>query len=111
MEELLKTFGIDLYKLGASLVGAIAGIAFIPKSLTILQTIVAAVGGFGCAVYLPPVAFHYLGIVEPSNDLIGGASFLLGVVGMNLLGGAVELSRRWRKDPTLPGVSKGKKDG
>lgn len=102
MDDFFKEVGIPLSQFAAAIVGGLTGLAFVPKHLTNLQRLVSAIGGFGCAAYLPAIAFHYLSIHAPSTELVGATSFIMGVVGMNLLGGLVVLSRRFRENPTLP---------
>ncbi len=57
------------------------------------------IGGGACAAYATPIAAEILGLA--SRHLENGLAFILGVIGMNVLGGIFRLSERWRDRPTL----------
>lgn len=67
--------------------------------LTFRKALTAVLGGGACAAYATPVAAELAGLT--SRHLENGMAFVLGVIGMNILGGIFKLSERWRDRPTL----------
>ena len=56
-------------------------------------------GGGACAAYATPIMAEIVGL--QSREMENGLAFVLGVVGMNILGGLFKLSEKWRQKPTL----------
>jgi hypothetical protein len=97
-QDLWNEIGIRVGSVVAGLVGGVLSLSMLPR-LTFRKAVTAVLGGGACAAYGTPLAVEYLGIA--SRNLENGLAFVLGVVGMNLLGGAMKLSDRWRKEPSL----------
>jgi hypothetical protein len=76
--------------------------------LTFRKAMTAVLGGAACAAYMTPLAVEYLNI--QSRHLENGMAFVLGVGGMNILGGIFRWSERWRDNPTidLSAIKRGK---
>lgn len=90
--------GLKVSTLVAGLVGGVLALSMMPQ-LTWRKAMTAVVGGGACAAYATPIAAEVLGL--GSRHLENGLAFVLGVIGMNILGGVFTLSEQWRKRPTL----------
>jgi hypothetical protein len=90
--------GLKVSTLVAGLVGGVLALSMMPQ-LTWRKAMTAVVGGGACAAYATPIAAEMLGLA--SRHLENGLAFVLGVIGMNILGGIFRLSERWRDRPTL----------
>lgn len=96
--------GFKVSTLVAGLVGGVLALSMMPQ-LTWRKAMTAVIGGGACAAYATPIAAEFLGLA--SRHMENGLAFVLGVVGMNVLGGIFKLSERWRDKPTLdPGKIK-----
>jgi len=82
----------------AGLVGGVLALSMMPK-LTFRLSMTAVVGGGACAVYATPIVADLVNLT--SRHVENGLAFILGVVGMNVLGGLFKLSEKWRDKPTL----------
>jgi len=79
----------------AGLFGAIVSIYFL-KNLTHKTALLAlAVGGL-CAVYLTPLVLQYITLPKEAEN---GVAFLIGVFGMNIVGGIFTVTEMFRDKP------------
>lgn len=90
--------GFKVSSLVAGLVGGVLALSMMPQ-LTFRKAVAAVLGGGACAAYATPVVAEFLALT--SRHIENGLAFVLGVIGMNLLGGLFKLSERWRDKPTL----------
>jgi hypothetical protein len=90
--------GLKVSSLVAGLIGGVMTMSMMPQ-LTWRRALTAVFGGGACAAYATPIAAELLGLA--SRHMENGLAFVLGVIGMNLLGGVFKLSERWRDRPTL----------
>jgi Kef-type K+ transport system membrane component KefB len=90
--------GLKVSSLVAGLVGGVLALSMMPH-LTWRRAMAAVVGGGACAAYATPIAAEVLGLA--SRHMENGLAFILGVIGMNILGGIFRLSEKWRDRPTL----------
>lgn len=90
--------GIQVGTVVAGLIGGILSLSMMPK-LTFRKAMTAVLGGGACAAYGTPLVVEYLGVA--SRNLENGLAFVLGVVGMHILGGLFTLSDRWRRNPSI----------
>jgi hypothetical protein len=90
--------GLKVSTLVAGLIGGVLALSMMPQ-LTWRKAMTAVIGGGACAAYATPIAAEILGLT--SRHLENGLAFILGVIGMNILGGIFRLSERWRDRPTL----------
>lgn len=87
--EWLALFGIKAVTLVAAFFGASVALVGTPR-LNIWQLIVSILGGMAFAVYLEPLITHLFGL--PST-VQGAIAFLLGLTGLILSAGAMQVSR------------------
>lgn len=90
--------GIRVGTVIAGLVGGILSLSMMPR-LTFRKAMTAVLGGGACAAYGTPLVVEYLGVA--SRNLENGLAFVLGVVGMHILGGIFTMSDRWRRNPSI----------
>lgn len=90
--------GLKVSTLVAGIVGGVLALSMMPQ-LTWRKAIAAVVGGGACAAYVTPIAAEFLNLT--SRHMENGLAFVLGVIGMNVLGGVFKLSEQWREKPTL----------
>ncbi len=93
-----EELGLRVSSLVAGLVGGVLALSMMPK-LTFRKSVTAVIGGGACAGYATPIVADVLSLA--SRNVENGLAFVLGVVGMNILGGLFKLSERWRERPTL----------
>lgn len=98
MNDWLGAAGVKASTLIAGLIGGILALSMLPK-LTYRKALTAVVGGGACAAYATPIAAEMVNLT--SRNLENGLAFILGVVGMNILGGIFKLTDHWRQRPTL----------
>ena len=94
-------FGIRVAGLVAGFFGAVVSLSFI-QGLTRTQAVISAVTGFLASAYLTPLAVllaeHYF---APLPTVVqNGFAFIVGLIGMSLLGGLVKGARLFRDDPS-----------
>ena len=90
--------GVKVSSLVAGLIGGVMAMSMMPQ-LTFRKALTAVLGGGACAAYATPIVAELLNL--DSRHLENGLAFVLGVIGMNILGGIFKLSERWRDRPTL----------
>lgn len=90
--------GIKVGTVVAGLVGGVLSLSMMPR-LTFRKAVTAVIGGGACAAYGTPLVVEYLGL--SSRNLENGLAFVLGVVGMHILGGIFTMSDRWRRNPSI----------
>ena len=90
--------GLRVSTLVAGLVGGVLALSMMPQ-LTWRRAMTAVIGGGACAAYGTPIVAEATGLA--SRHMENGLAFVLGVIGMNILGGVFKLSERWRDRPTL----------
>ncbi len=90
--------GLKVSSLVAGLIGGVLALSMMPQ-LTFRKAVAAVLGGGACAAYATPVVAELLNLT--SRHVENGLAFVLGVIGMNLLGGLFKLSEQWRNKPTL----------
>lgn len=90
--------GLRVSSLVAGLVGGVLALSMMPQ-LTFRKAVAAVLGGGACAAYATPVVAELIDL--SSRHVENGLAFVLGVVGMNVLGGIFKLSEKWRDKPTL----------
>lgn len=95
MENLFKFMNLELPLLVAGLFGGIATLYNAPK-VTIKVFLIAVSGGALLAGYLTPFVSDVLNL---SDNIESGLAFLIGVFGMNIIGGIFTISQRFKKDP------------
>lgn len=102
MEQII---GAKLSAIIAGFVGGVVSLAMI-RDLTPKVAVTTVIGGTACAAYLTPliVAYFELGGSELENAL----AFLTGVCGMNGVAGVFKLSERFRANPSIDALKRGK---
>ena len=90
--------GVKVSSLVAGLVGGVMALSMMPQ-LTFRKALAAVIGGGACAAYAPPIIVELISL--DNRNLENGLAFVLGVVGMNILGGLFKISEKWRDKPTL----------
>jgi uncharacterized membrane protein YeaQ/YmgE (transglycosylase-associated protein family) len=98
LQELWSALEIKVSTTVAGLIGGILALSMMPK-LTFRKAVTAVIGGAACAAYATPLAVYFFSI--ENRNLENALAFVMGVVGMNVLGGIFTLSERWRRAPTL----------
>ena len=89
LTEWLALFGVKIVTLVAGFFGATVALVGTPR-LTFFQLLVSVFGGMAFAVYVEPVASHYLGLPV---QVQGGVAFVLGLGGLVLCAGILEVYR------------------
>lgn len=99
-DPLQAWLGIKSYHLIAGFAGGVVR-AFVRPGATKLQAFGSCVVGALTAGYMTPVAVIYL----PESASIGGegaTGFVIGLTGMAVAEGLIQLVNRWRNNPTIP---------
>jgi hypothetical protein len=108
-EPLLEeVFGIKTSAVVAGFVGGVVSLAMI-RDLTPKVAITTVIGGTACAAYLTPLIIEYLDL--GGSNLENALAFLTGVCGMNGVAGVFKLSERFKANPSIEALKKGKIDG
>ena len=89
LTEWLALFGVKIVTLIAGFFGATVALVGAPR-LTLFQLLVSVFGGMAFAVYVEPAASHYLGLPA---QVQGGVAFMLGLGGLVLCAGVLEVYR------------------
>ncbi len=79
-----ELLGLKAGVLVAGFVGAIASLAYM-RDLTPGKALFAIIVGTGCAAYVTPLVMGWLNLDNATNGE-NAAAFIVGVVGMNLVG-------------------------
>ena len=79
-----EVLGLKAGILVAGFVGAIASLAYM-RDLTPLRALFAIIVGTGCAAYVTPLVMGWLNLQDGATGE-NAAAFIVGVVGMNLVG-------------------------
>ena len=83
MAVITELLGVKLAVVVAGLVGSIASLAYM-RDLTPGRAALAVIVGTGCAAYVTPLMMNWLSLTEVAGE--NAAAFIVGVVGMNLVG-------------------------
>ena len=86
-----EALGLKLAVVVAGLVGSIASLAYM-RDLTPGKAGLAVIVGTGCAAYVTPLMMGWLSLSGGSGE--NAAAFIVGVVGMNLVGALVKGGER-----------------
>ena len=95
IEQTLEALGVKMTLVVAGLVGGVASLAFV-SSYSPKEGFAAIIGGTACAAYLTPIIAAKFNVMGSTENAI---AFLLGIGGMNIIGGLFKLSAGFRKDP------------
>lgn len=96
-QELAAILGIKKAPLIAGFIGAILSLYFI-KNLTRTKAAVAVIGGAACAAYLTPWIIVWFGL-RGSEEAESAAAFLIGILGMNIIGGVFFIGEQFKNNP------------
>lgn len=88
-----EALGLKTATLVAGFVGAIASLAYM-RDLTPARAFLAVIVGTGCAAYVTPLVMNWLKLTGTSGE--NAAAFIVGVVGMNLVGALYKGGERLR---------------
>lgn len=91
----LHLFGVDPGVAAAAALGSIGLLAF-DTNIPARQAVPAVVLGFAVGTYGATPACEYLGRPESWKFI---TAVVLGLTGYFLLGGAITLAKKWRRDP------------
>lgn len=83
MSGIAEALGIKLAPVVAGFVGAIASLAYM-RDLTPGKAGLAIIVGTGCAAYVTPLVMGWLNLAGTAGE--NAAAFIVGVIGMNLVG-------------------------
>lgn len=89
LTEWLALFGVKIVTLVAAFFGSTVALVGTPR-LTLPQLALSVMAGMAFAVYVEPLVSHLMGL--PSS-LQGGVAFFLGLGGLVLCAGALEVYR------------------
>lgn len=109
MHGISELLGLKIGTLVAGFVGAIASLAYL-RDLTPWRATLAVFVGTGCAAYATPVMMGWL---QLENGMAGenAAAFIVGIIGMNLVGAFYRTGERLRMvGIKLPGMPKQEDD-
>jgi len=95
IETAFDTLGIKLAAVVAGLAGGVASLAFL-SNFTPKQGFTAIIGGAACAAYITPSIALKFDLVGSTENAV---AFLLGVGGMNIIGGIFKLTAGFREKP------------
>ena len=106
-----EVLGLKAGVLVAGFVGAIASLAYM-RDLTPAKAMFALIVGTGCAAYVTPLVMGWLNLTGTNGE--NAAAFIVGVVGMNLVGafyrGGEQLRARGIMLKPGPGLTVSDKD-
>ncbi len=94
MDGLGELLGLKMATLVAGLVGSIASLAYM-RDLTPAKAGLAVLVGTGCAAYVTPLVMGWMNLTGSSGE--NAAAFIVGVVGMNLVGALYKGGERIRE--------------
>jgi len=94
MDGLGELLGLKMATLVAGLVGSIASLAYM-RDLTPGKAGLAVIVGTGCAAYVTPLVMGWMNLTGSSGE--NAAAFIVGVVGMNLVGALYKGGERIRE--------------
>lgn len=98
----MSWFGINLSLLLAGIIGGIVRLVIRPERSLLRSAGVIFAGG-ASAVYLTPLAIEHLpAAIERTAAVQNAMGYTVGVAGIALTEGLIELAQRWRRNPTLP---------
>lgn len=93
--ELPDLLGLKIGTIAAGLVGGVASLAFI-TNLTPKAGFTAVLGGTICAGFFTPAVAAFLSV---TGSMESALAFILGVCGMNFVGGLFKISEAFRNKP------------
>lgn len=91
---LAETLGVKLATVVAGFIGAIASLAYM-RELTPAKAGLAVIVGTGCAAYVTPLVMGWLNLTGSSGE--NAAAFIVGIIGMNLVGAFYRGGERLRE--------------
>jgi MFS family permease len=98
--------GLSLTHLAAGAIGGIVRVFTRPEQSWLRRSAGALAGafasGFGTPVLAPVVAGWLGRHGVPAEAVAGICGFVLGLCGLSLVEGAIQLAERWKRDPKLP---------
>ena len=94
--EFLESLGIKLPVIIAGFIGSLAALPYL-NAKTPLQKLSCLIGGTASAAYLTPLALVIFD--EPTQAMHGGLAFVMGIVGMNVIGGIFQISDKFKNEP------------
>lgn len=89
LAEWLSLFGVKLASVVAGFVGATVAVAVRPK-VSVGALVFSVLGGLATAAYIGPLVSYYLSLPSQFDGAVG---FVLGVGGLVLAAGVVEVTR------------------
>lgn len=93
LTEWLALFGVKIVTLVAGFFGATVALVGTPR-LTLPQLTLSVLAGMAFAVYVEPIVSHYMGLPA---QVQGGIAFMLGLGGLILCAGVLEVYRAMPK--------------
>lgn len=93
-DGLADLLGLKIATLVAGLVGSIASLAYM-RDLNPAKAFLAVIVGTGCAAYVTPLVMGWLKLEGGSGE--NAAAFIVGVVGMNLVGALYKGGEKMRE--------------
>mgnify|MGYP000707449572 CR=1 FL=1 len=94
MHGIGELLGLKAATLVAGLIGSIASLAYM-RDLTPGKAGLAVIVGTGCAAYVTPLVMGWMNLTGSSGE--NAAAFIVGVVGMNLVGALYKGGERLQK--------------
>lgn len=94
MHGIGEALGLKLAMVVAGFVGAIASLAYM-RDLTPGKAMLATVVGTGCAAYVTPLVMGWLNLSGTTGE--NAAAFIVGIIGMNLVGALYRGGERLRE--------------
>ena len=94
MHGIAEVLGLKAGILLAGFIGAIASLAYM-RDLTPARAGLALIIGTGCAAYVTPLMMGWMHLSGPNGE--NAAAFIVGVVGMNLVGALSKGGERLRE--------------
>lgn len=92
----LNEVGLEAAPLFAGLFGAVTTVYRSDRKLTMREIIGLLIVGMFTAGYLTPIIAKWLNISAPMQNAL---SFLVGMIGMQVVGGVLKVGRKFEKDP------------
>ena len=90
--------GMKAWTLVAGFAGGVVSLSFI-KALTPTQGALAVFTGVASAVFLTPMAMHYVWPTQTDPRLEYGVAFIIGLTAMNFIPGIIKMSEVFKRDP------------
>ena len=88
-----ELLGLKAATIVAGLIGSVASLAYM-RDLTPGKAILAVIVGTGCAAYVTPLVMGWMRLEGGSGE--NAAAFIVGIIGMNLVGALYKGGERLR---------------